>query len=121
MYNADSPTPPVEFSLPIGLIAFKVLGVQSEEIVLVTLILPEGSNYTSYIKYGRTPEKTTEHWFEFTFNGTTGFLLDENVAAIQYLDGQLGDGDLEANGIIEELGGPAGLASSAVEGWDLYQ
>lgn len=109
------------FNLPIGLIVYRLAGFPGEEAVQVTLILPEGIDYISCIQYGMTPDKTEDHWYEFTFNGLTGFLMDGNVMAIQYVDGERGDGDLKANGVIESLGGPAVAGPSAVEGWDLYQ
>lgn len=112
---------PEGFSLPLGLIVYRISGIQVDEPVLVTMILPAGTQYISFLHYGATPGKTVEHWYEFPFNGTMGSLLDENQAAIQYLDGEMGDADLEVNGVIEEFGGPAGVGSSTVKGWDLYQ
>ncbi len=121
MYDASSPIPPEGFSLPIGLIAYKVSGAQAGTTVLVTLILPGGNNYISYLKYGAAPGRADDHWYEFTFNGTIGFLLDENIAVIQYMDGQLSDEDLEVNGIIEEESRLAGGSTTEVEDWNLYE
>src|SRR5262249_16954224 len=59
----------------------------------------------------------TPHWFNFTFDGSTGatFSTDaqgRTVITLHFVDGQRGDGDLTANGVIVDPGAPALLPVS---------
>lgn len=58
-------------------------------------------------KYGRTPDNLTPHWYDFTFDGTTGAEINGNVVTLHFVDGQRGDEDLTANGVIVDPGGPS--------------
>jgi hypothetical protein len=69
----------------------------------------------NYFKFGATPDNPTLHWYEFTFDGTTGeqFLppttrADGTVVparlVLHLIDGGRGDDDGLANGVIEDPG-----------------
>jgi hypothetical protein len=72
------------------------------------------AGYT-YRKYGLEPvddpntsiDETTEpHWYDFTFDGTTGAEISGNTIILHFVDGQRGDDDISDNGTIVDQGGP---------------
>jgi hypothetical protein len=75
----------------------------------VKLTLPQGAAPNTYYLYGRTPDNTTAHWYEFLFDGETGAEIAGNVITLHFVDGKRGYNDLDnANGAIAiEPGGPA--------------
>jgi uncharacterized repeat protein (TIGR01451 family) len=60
----------------------------------------------TYYKFGPTPGNPTDHWYEFLFDGTTGAEFLDDQIVLHLVDGARGDHDLQANGQIEEPGGP---------------
>jgi hypothetical protein len=117
-------------SLPIGLVHFQVQPgnpqplnamaqtrlsmVQSAaanpQHVQVQLFVPDGIQLGTFYQYGPTPDQTNDHWYAFAYDGTTGAIIQSNRIVLHYIDGQRGDHDLLANGIIQALGGPIVLA-----------
>ena len=75
--------------------------------IKIFLNLPPGTVVDTYWKYGPTPDDPTPHWYEFLFDGTTGAVIDGNVITLHFVDGQRGDDDLTANGVIVDPGAPA--------------
>src|SRR5262249_47193292 len=56
------------------------------------------------------------HWYEFTFDGTTGAEFRDGLIVLHLMDGGRGDDDRLANGVIVDPGGPAiRLGPSRVE------
>ena len=47
-------------------------------------------------------------------------VIDGNRITLWFIDGDRGDDDLTANGVIKDPGGPASEFSSGVENWKLY-
>ena len=66
----------------------------------VTCIFPDGTTFDTYYKYGPTPNNTTNHWYEFLYDGQTGAKINGNVITLYFEDGKSGDDDRTANGII---------------------
>jgi len=108
-------------NLRFGLFEFNITGVTPGGSATAQLILPEGLSATAYFMYGETPENPTPHWYEFTFDGATGARIHGNRINLWFVDGDRGDHDLAANGIIKDPGGPAIIVSFGVENWSLYQ
>jgi len=106
--KAISPTAalPTNVSLPQGLISFQVTGLTAGSVFSATLILHSGSGPTAYWKYGPTPTDSTDHWYEFTYDGETGAVISGNQVTLHFVDGKRGDSDLLANGVIIDPGGP---------------
>ncbi len=77
----------------------------------MTLYFAAGSTFDAYYKYGQTTGNTTDHWYEFLFDGTTGAEINANIITLHFQDGQLGDDDLVEDGFIIDVGGPAKTAS----------
>ena len=106
--QAISPTvaAPAGVALPQGLFTFQV-SVTVGSAYSVTLILHAGTPPAEYWKYGPTPDDPTNHWYEFTYNGETGAIIVGNRVTLHFVDGNRGDSDLSANGVIVDPGGPA--------------
>jgi hypothetical protein len=101
------PNPPVGSSFPLGLLGFALRGVTPGGIAQVTLLLPSGVSINAYHKFGREPGNTTPHWYAFNYNGTTGAQISGATVTLNFVDGQRGDADLAANGMIFDPGGPS--------------
>ncbi|MEO0934839.1 MAG: DUF4114 domain-containing protein, partial [Cyanobacteria bacterium J06641_2] len=70
-------------------------------------------NYNTFWKYGKTPDRNEDHWYEFLYNGETGAQFfdtnDDGKAdqiALHFVDGKRGDADLIANGVVVDPGAP---------------
>jgi len=74
--------------------------------VALTLTLHGNETVATYYKYGPTPDAPTPHWYEFLYDGTTGAEIDGNTITLHFVDGQRGDADLIANGVLVDPGAP---------------
>ncbi len=109
---ADLPPLPTGVELPAGVFAFDVVGGAFGAPSTVTFFLPDppaGKEYNAWYKYGLEPGDAPgeEHWYEFRFDGTTGAEISGNTVTLHFVDGQRGDDDLSANGVIADPGAPA--------------
>ena len=102
---------PAGAQFPIGFLSFHVTGVSAGGSTTVQITLPSGVNATTYWKYGPGPGNTTSHWYEFSYDGTTGAEINGNVITLHFVDGARGDADLTANGVIVDPGAPATVDS----------
>ncbi len=105
----DNPSPadtPVYLEMPFGFIDFAINGITPGGAVTVQLYLPKGTTVDTYYKYGKTPDNAIPHWYEFLFDGTTGAEINENIITLHFVDGNRGDNDITANGIIIDPSGP---------------
>ena len=101
-------TPPQDVTLPQGMVAFSatVPGIGGN--FSITLTVHTGYVATSYWKYGPTPGNQTDHWYEFLYDGTTGAVINGRTITLYFVDGQRGDSDLQANGVVSDPGGTGG-------------
>lgn len=110
--KAMTPTvaPPANVGLPQGLIGFDAAGISAGGSMSMTIILQQGATASSYWKYGKTQDNQTDHWYEFLFDATTqtGAIISGRTITLYFVDGQRGDSDLTANGVIADPGGPGG-------------
>ncbi|MCZ6816525.1 MAG: putative metal-binding motif-containing protein, partial [Planctomycetota bacterium] len=110
--SGNNPSPadaPAGVDFPAGFLGFEIQNVApggTVDVEIIAHVLP-GTNIDSYWKYGPDPSDPTPHWYEFLFDGTTGATINGNVISLRFVDGQRGDGDLTANGVIVDPGGPA--------------
>ncbi|MAT95665.1 MAG: hypothetical protein CL608_00740 [Anaerolineaceae bacterium] len=100
----NAPGDPFRF----GHFAFELTDVPAGGAATVEVTLPFGP-VRNWWKYGRTPNNPTPHWYNFAFNGTTGAVINGNMVTLHFVDGQRGDDDLTANGVIVDPGGPTGF------------
>jgi hypothetical protein len=99
----DSP-PEAEF--PIGFFEFVIKDLAPGGHTSVTLLLPSGTLVDRFYKFGPTPDNPTNHWYEFTFDGSTGAEIFTGRIVLHLVDGQRGDSDMTVNGRIVEPGSP---------------
>ncbi|MBL7189513.1 MAG: hypothetical protein ISS70_24560, partial [Phycisphaerae bacterium] len=108
--NPSSDDMPSGVEAPYGFFEFTILGMPVGGSVMVELFVPDGSIINSYYKYGLTPGNPTDHWYEFTFDGQTGAVIDGNVISLHFVDGLRGDDDITVNGVVVEPGAPVSAA-----------
>jgi len=109
MTAVPNPSPadaPEGVTFPYGFFEFQVTGLAPGEAITVTLYLPTGETLTTYWKYGPTPNNPVPHWYEFMYDGQTGAVINGNVIVLHFVDGQRGDDDLTANGVVTDQGAP---------------
>ena len=99
---------PSDCTLPLGLISFKIENLIPGSGTTLTINLPTGSEFDTFYKYGTTFDYPAEHWYEFMYDQTseTGAVLEGDTITLYLKDGQPGDDDLSANGVISDPGGP---------------
>ena len=107
---------PTNLRFPWGFLVFTVLNVPPGSAVTVTLLPPPNTTLAAdafYYKFGRTPEtrqNVENHFYTFTFDGTTGAKIFTDRIQLHLIDGARGDHDLAANGRITD---PGALAIAA--------
>ena len=101
---------PEEFDFPYGLISFAIDNI-TEGISTMEIYLPEGQTCDTYYKY----DEATDTWKEFLYDEATGTgaVIEGNLITLHFVDGQRGDQDGFADGIITDPGAPA-FATEAV-------
>ena len=110
--NPPAATPP-DLRFPWGFLVFTVLDVPPGGAVTVTLLPPPNTPLAAdafYYKFGPTPETPENHFYTFTFDGTTGAEILPDRIQLHLIDGARGDHDLAANGRITD---PGALAIAA--------
>ncbi len=95
-------------------IGFSILGLPIGGSTTVTIYLPPDAAPTTYYKYGPTSDNPSAHWYEFMYDGRTGAVMNGNVITLHFIDGQRGDNDLTANGILIDPGAAAAPMSECV-------
>ena len=86
---------------------FGVGGLANGAATTVEIFLEGGVTVETYYKYGPTAANPTDHWYEFLYDGTTGAEILTDRIILHFVDGERGDGDLTADGDIEDPGAPA--------------
>lgn len=99
--------PPRGVVLPPDLIDVRAEGLPARAAATVQILLPSGVRAHTYYKYGRLHEDEERDYYEFLFDGMTGAEINGNIITLHLVDGQRGDDDQTANGIIVDPGAPA--------------
>ena len=112
----DNPDPdmqgvPSGAVFPCGFFGFTVTGLSAGGNTVATLIIGDNPLFDKYYKYGPTPGENA-HWYDFSFDGETGARMNGDTVNLYLTDGERGDYDITANGIIVEPGGPLQTATS---------
>jgi hypothetical protein len=102
---ASLASPPGGVSLPCDAFGFTLVGFSGATTVTVTL--PPGCAANTYYLFGPTPGNPTPHWYDFTWDGTTGAIAYGGTMVLTFLDAERGDDALSPDGIITVIGGPA--------------
>jgi cyclophilin family peptidyl-prolyl cis-trans isomerase len=98
--------------LDYGISAFTVEGVGAVLSRTIEMWYGGATRPGTYYAYGRTAGNPVEHWYEFGFDGTTGAEITDTVIKLHFVDGQRGDQDLTANGMIVHSGAPVTFEGS---------
>ncbi|GEM_PF-7043480 len=112
--NPSPWTAPEGVDFPYGFFRFTVTGIGPGGSTTVTIQLPQdGPIPTTYWKYGPLPPPPPggSVWYEFLYPHASGTGAEIQAAErriiLHLTDGQRGDSDLSANGIILDPGAPA--------------
>ena len=84
---------PTDLRFPWGFLVFTVLDVPPGERVTVTLLPPPNTALAAdafYFKFGPTPETPGDHFYTFTFDGTTGAEILPDRIQLHLVDGARG-------------------------------
>lgn len=118
--NPDPGSSPAGVEFAEGFFTFDVEGLSPGGAVVVAMQLPSSYRPNTYYMYGPTPDNASPHWYSFTYDGRTGAeFFGNGYVVLHFVDGERGDADLTANGVIADPGGPgitAAVASSSSGG-----
>jgi len=108
----DNPSPddaPPDAVFPTGFFSFRIVDVAVGAAASVDVWLGGSHRATNYWMHSPTSDDASAHWWEFTFDGTTGaqFLNGGRTVRLTLVDGGRGDSDGVANGVIVDPGAPA--------------
>lgn len=106
-----APAPP-GWNTPFGVLAFEVHDLDPGASATVTLYLAQPVG--AYWKYDPAMGTGADHWYQFTFDGTTGAEILLDRIRLHFVDGRRGDHDLMANGVIIDPGAPVVQVGSVV-------
>lgn len=96
----------------IGFFSIELSGTVGAGSELVTVRDPLVERPTHYYVYGPTAGNPSPHWYDFSFDGTTGAVITPNNIELHFKDGERGDDDLQANGSITHTGAPVTITST---------
>lgn len=105
--HPDRETAPDDVAFTLGYYTFFVSTIDPGSTVTVTVTYPEASRPDAVWKYGPEPGNDEDHWWEFSWDGTTGAQIEDNVITLTIVDGGRGDRDGEVNGRISDPFAPA--------------
>lgn len=97
---------PSGVSFPFGVVSLQLTGGQAGQSATVEMTYPQALPANAkYYKYGKTADNNQPHWYVYPNASISG-----NKVVLTLTDGQTGDDDLQANGVIRDPGGVAVLA-----------
>ncbi len=111
----SEPDAPSGVTFSYDFIDFTINGAGTGGATTLILYLPPEANINTYWKYGPTPTNSNPHWYEFMYESSTqtGVEINGNKITMYFIDGQRGDDDITADGIIIDQGGPGIYSSSS--------
>ena len=98
--------PPVTTQqFPYGVWEFSLGGLPDGGSASLAVLASQQDPAHGFYCFGPTPENPAPHWYDFSFDGTTGLQIIGDQVILSFVDGGRGDHDLTANGRITSLGG----------------
>ena len=98
--------PPVTTQqFPYGVWEFSLGGLPDGGSASLAVLASQQDPAHGFYCFGPTPENPAPHWYDFSFDGTTGLQIIGGQVILSFVDGGRGDHDLTANGRITSLGG----------------
>ena len=119
--NPSTTNAPSGMRFSYGFFGFTITGVGNGGATTVTLHFPVGTTFDTYYKFGSTSNNAVNHWYEFLYDSETGAEINGNVITLHFVDGERGDDDLLANGIVVDVGAPAAAVTSSGGGTPVTQ
>ncbi|CAK0780747.1 hypothetical protein CCP4SC76_7590001 [Gammaproteobacteria bacterium] len=102
---------PPDTTLPYGLFKLAIQGCTPGQTQRITLVYPDAlPSGTRYWKYGKTADNQTDHWYVLP-----GALIQGNSVTFTLTDGDFGDDDMTADGVLTDPGAP-GASTLAIQG-----
>ncbi len=102
-----TPPPHTTVQFKDGIYVLTVTGTMGPTGRIVTLLRDAAAvRPTHYYAYGSTPDNTTDHWYDFSFDGETGAEIVGDKIILHFVDGKRGDSDLTVNSSISHIGAP---------------
>jgi glycerophosphoryl diester phosphodiesterase len=101
---------PKGVSFPFGVVSLQLTGGQPGQTATVEMTYSQALPANAkYYKFGKTADNNQDHWYAYPNASISG-----NKVVLTLTDGQTGDDDLLANGVIRDPGGVAVLADDPV-------
>lgn len=110
LLTAFTPPPNETVQFNDGIFTFTLTGVVGPTGRIVTLHNDDPTTANHYYAYGLTSDNPAPHWYDFTYDGTTGAEFVGNEILLHFVDGQRGDNDPTPNSIIH-IGAPVAVAA----------
>jgi cyclophilin family peptidyl-prolyl cis-trans isomerase len=101
-----TPSPHKTVQFRDGIYALTMTGAMGPAGRIVTLLDGAATRPNHYYAYGPTPDNAAQHWYDFSYDGTTGAEFVGNKILLHFVDGQRGDDDLTVNDSIAHTGAP---------------
>jgi hypothetical protein len=114
--NISTADTPANVKFPYGFFQFTLEGLELGSSAAVSLILPGDENVDTYYMYGPTPDRPSDHWYEFLSDGQTGASFSGNIIRLDFVDAGKGDDILEQDNRIVDFGGPGIMSSDSSNG-----
>jgi len=106
LVEALSDFPPLKSQeFPTGIWSFTLGGLSDGGPATVNIHASGENRGERFYCFGPTPENPTPHWYDFSFDGTTGLEVEGDLLILHLVDGARGDHDLTINGQITNRGG----------------
>ncbi|MHB8743664.1 MAG: peptidylprolyl isomerase [Sulfuricaulis sp.] len=109
LLQAFTPPPGETAQFSDGIFGFIATWTQGSSSRIVTLHNDDPATANKYYAYGPTSDNPAPHWYDFTYDGTTGAEFVGNEILLHFVDGQRGDNDTTPNSITH-IGAPALVA-----------
>ncbi len=84
---------------------FAMNGLSNGGSVTITVLASREHPGDGFHCFGPTPDNPVPHWYDFSFDGTTGAQVDGDRVLLHFVDGRRGDHDLTVNGSLVSQGG----------------
>jgi len=114
--QVENPSPgdvPLNIDFTCGLYEFEISNLVADEMLRVTVTLPNELTPLAYYSYGITHDHSTDHWYEVGNEGESGIEINGSILTLYLGDGLNGDNILDTDAKIMMLGGPAFSASDS--------
>ncbi|MCH6256314.1 right-handed parallel beta-helix repeat-containing protein [Puniceicoccaceae bacterium K14] len=99
---------------PLGMIDFGIANFPGNTTV-IDILLPINSTLTEIWYFGATLSDPEAHWYEFSYDGSTGAEILDDRIRLHFVDGQRGDTDLQVNGTISTSIVPVQIESAEAD------